>query len=388
MPTTVHRARRPRSMLRLGVVGAAVTTAVAGLGAGVAQAGGAAHLVYVAPAGQGGHGPCAHPGATTVQGGVDAVARGGTVVVCPDTYAGSVSITRTLTLRGLPGAVIDATGHDYGIGIGADHVTVTGMTVRNASGVEHPTGTPEPSGHGDGIITAVDGGQAVGDHARIIGDVTTGNAGAGIDVDSSRGTVVEFDRSSGNGAVGINVVDDFGPAAAGDLVIGNVTSDNPNGCGIALASHGGAGVTGVRVEGNRSDRNGTARGGAGILLASAVPGAVLQDNLIAGNEASGNGHSGFQLHAHAPGDHLAGNRVLGNWFGRNNVIGDAGDPGTTGVFLGTSAGSPLTITVSGNHITDDTVGIFAAGPVDLDAHGNTFRGVTHPVVTQPSYAAS
>jgi hypothetical protein len=114
-----------------------------------------------------------------------------------------------------------------------------------------------------------------------------------------------------------------------------------------------------------------------------VPGAVLRNNLFVGNRADGNGHAGFELHAHQSGDDLSGNRVLANSFGRNNLIGDTDDPSTTGIYLGSV--SPVAITLVGNRVAHDRIGIFAAGPVRLDAHGNRFAGVAQPVVTQPAY---
>jgi parallel beta-helix repeat protein len=373
--------RRP--LLRLGALCATTTAAVAGLGTATAQATPAPHVVYVAPSAGQAHGPgrgsCTHPDRTTVQAGVDEVSPGGTVVVCAGTYDEAVSIPKPLTLLGHHGAVLDAGSRPYGVGIGADHVTVTGLTVTGAG--------LDPDGHlGDGIVTVslASGAPVLGNDARILHDVTTGNAGAGIDVNSSHSTVVAGNRSYGNGAVGINVSDDFGVPASDDAVLGNVTRDNPNGCGIALADHTGAGVTGIRVIGNWSDRNGTAGGGAGILLASPVPGAVLRNNVVSGNEASGNGHGGFELHAHQSGDDLSGNRVVFNQFGENNLLGDADDPASTGVYLGSH--SPVTITVAHNRIGPDDVGIFAAGPVTLHDQGNAFVRVARPEISQPTYS--
>jgi nitrous oxidase accessory protein len=366
---------------RLAVV-AALAAATSGLSTGPATAASAPHLVYVSPARLGGGGSsCDHPNASSVQAGVDTVAPGGTVVVCRGTYGESVTIHRRLVLHGRPGAVIDASGHGYGVGIGADGVTVTGLTVTGAQVIgAPPTGLP-----GDGIVTVAFGGgpPVPADHVRLVGNVTRGNAGAGIDLNSTRGSIARDNVSTGNGAVGINVADDLGRPAIGNAIIGNRTTDNPNGCGIALADHTGAGINDNRVLDNVSDRNGTATSGAGILLASPLPGAVLRDNLIADNRAWGNGHAGFELHAHRTGDDLSGNRVVDNSFGRNNLLGDADDDAETGVYLGTQ--SPLAITVSGNRISDDRIGIFAAGPVQLTAHGNRFDDVAQPVVIQPTY---
>ena len=58
------------------------------------------------------------PDRSTIQGGVESVATGGTVVVCAGTNPESVSILKRLTLEGRRGSVVDATGQPYGIGIG------------------------------------------------------------------------------------------------------------------------------------------------------------------------------------------------------------------------------------------------------------------------------
>src|SRR5581483_7588388 len=91
---------------------------------------------------------CTDAGFSTIQTAVDAAGAGGTVVVCKGTYAESVTLSKTLALEGQPGSVIDATNQPYGVGIAANHSTVTGLTVENAT-ANAQTGAP-----GDGIITA------------------------------------------------------------------------------------------------------------------------------------------------------------------------------------------------------------------------------------------
>ena len=109
----------------MGVVSLAAA-AVAGIGlagTGVAAADIGEAVVYVSPTAAGGdNSSCVQASELSIQAAVDAVAEDGTVVVCAGTYVESVDITKTLTLRGLPGAVIDASGAPYGVGIGADYV--------------------------------------------------------------------------------------------------------------------------------------------------------------------------------------------------------------------------------------------------------------------------
>jgi len=341
--------------------------------------------VYVSPAGTAGAADrsCATAAFSSVQAAVLAVATRGTVTVCAGTYDESVTVTRSLTLAGRPGAVINASGDSYGVGVAASHVTVSGLTVENAS----VGGTLA-----DGIVTAglVGGTMTPASYITITGDVTRNNAGSGIDLNSTTDSSAIGDVSTGN-SVGINVSDDFLQPATGNAIIGNVADDNAGGCGIALADHTGKGISRNRVIGNVSNDNGlgtptgtAASAGSGVILAGATGGVF--DNTIDGNTFDGNGHAGFDVHAHAPGMNLSGNVVTGNWIGRNNLRGSEGDAGTTGVYLGDA--SPLTITVRGNVISDDDFGVFAAGgPITVDgARNNVYQDVTTDLGTSPTFS--
>lgn len=109
-------------------------------------------------------------------------------------------------------------------------------------------------------------------------------------------------------------------------------------------------------------------------------------NTVTGNVSDGNGHAGFDVHAHAPGMNLSGNVVTGNRIGVNNLRTSEGDSQTTGVYLGDA--SPLAITVEGNTISDDYYGIFSAGgPVTVrGAQHNRFQGVTSPFGSSPTFS--
>ena len=372
--------------------------------------------VYVSADGGGG-GNCRHPDATTIQEGVGMAPAGGTVVVCPGRYRESVTITTPwVTLQGVRGATVDATGQSFGIGVGADHVTVTGMTVHNAGNglvtpqtAEQICGSPPDNGVPQplcaGIVTFAVGAQGpvAGNNLTITDNELTGNAGFGIDVVSTQHSLIGDNEADRNGVVGINVVDDLGVPVRHNRIIGNDASDNRSGCGIALASHVGAGVIGNLVKDNEADRNGLANGGAGVLLATPTPGATITDNTLTGNSASGNGHAGVEVHIHVganatdekgnptptPNADAGGNRIVGNDLGRNNRLGDFGtdDPITTvGVYIGSN--SPLSIVVKDNDIRDDDIGIFQAGKqvTTVRPDANTFRHVGQPFVAIPAFA--
>ena len=63
---------------------------------------------------------------------IDATADGGELVLAPGMYAGGVTITRPLTLRGEDGAVIDARGEGTVIVVDAPNVTIANLLLRNS----------------------------------------------------------------------------------------------------------------------------------------------------------------------------------------------------------------------------------------------------------------
>lgn len=344
--------------------------------AGPANAATHPSTVYVSPTGHGTNADtsCATAGFHTVQSGVNWVLAGGTVIVCGGTYHESVSVLKKVAIVGQSGATIDATGFPYGIGLGASYSSVTSMTVKNA-------GTSDPQSPNDGIVTAAFGpnGPVAGDHEWIAGNVLTGNANAGIDLNSTQYSTARGNQSNQNG-IGVNVSDDLGRLALYNNVEGNVTDENFGGCGIALADHTGAGVAGTRVTGNRSDDNGLstptapdASAGSGVIMASPIPNGRVSGNLIQANSFDGNGHGGVVLHAHAPGGNFAGNWIVGNRIKENNLRTDSHDLQTTGVYIGTV--SPLTIKIDQNNIGPDYYGIFTAGSVTITG-SNSFTDVT------------
>lgn len=361
-----------------------------GLGvAGTAYASPAATTVYVAPSsGQpnGSGSSCQNPDFTSIQDAIEGVAVGGTVIVCGGTYPGMVNVDKRITLVGRPGAVIDATGDPYGIGISASWSTVTGMTVTGASPLN-----PDQGQLADGIVTAAFGpnGPVAADHVQILHNRVTGNLGSGIDINSSSYSTAAFNVASNNG-VGINVADDLGLPANHNTITFNTTDENFGGCGIALADHTGAGVSYNTVAFNTSDDNGLATptapdasAGSGVILASPIPGGTVKGNTITYNEFNGNGHGGVVIHAHAPGADFSGNTVSYNRIGTNNLRTDENDPQTTGVYLGSL--SPQSIKVEGNVIGPDYYGIFTSGPVTVTGKANLFVRVTHQFGSAPAF---
>lgn len=349
--------------------------------AGATTHSGAPRTVYVSPhayrAASAGWGKpsCAHASFPSIQNAVEAVAPGGTVIVCAGTYHGNVTVDKRITLAGRRGATIDATGMPYGVGVTVSYVKITGLTVKNA-------GPLSDTSLADGIITGGIGpnGPVAADHITIVGNTVTGNLGSGIDLNSTSYSVAVGNRAIGNG-VGVNVADDLGPAATHNLIANNVTNENFGGCGIALADHTGAGVSHNLVLRNVGNDNGlstptapNASAGSGVILASPVPGGVVTDNTVAFNSFDGNGHGGVVVHSHAPGSDFHGNDVVFNRIGTNNLRTDTSDTETTGIYLGSA--SPLSIKVSGNVIGPDYYGIFTAGDITVTGGHNLYHHVT------------
>jgi len=117
------------------------------------------------------------------------------------------------------------------------------------------------------------------------------------------------------------------------------------------------------------------------------PGGTVYGNVIEYNTISGNGLGGVTVHAHTPGLDLNGNIIEYNTIGTNNVDGDFDfsphvGPLTTGIVVA-STGSPLTITIAHNSITDDTYGIWRTGPVTVSGSAtNSYAGVVKGIASR------
>jgi hypothetical protein len=354
---------------------------------GVANAVSKPATVYVS------HGSsCGAPHRGSINAAIAAVAPGGTVVVCRGHYNEDAVVTKPLRLIGHhatinPSSPVLQTNSplytqagNNGVSIAAADVTVRGFTVTGATG--------------DGILSWAN-------HSRIVRNRTVGNAFTGIDLNGSSWSLVKgniTDRNTGGGITLANDTGAFTPGATAshDWIVGNEAKDNPLGCGVILADHLGSTVPGARgifanvIKGNVLRHNGdgssTAEGaGAGVVLASPVPGGAVWDNLVVGNHISASGLAGVTVHSHVPGQHFAGNRVIGNWIGQNDVTGDFGDPHTTGVYVGSV--DPLTIVVRGNVIANNHFGIFTAGAVKVrGARHNAYVHVAHRRGSTSPYA--
>ncbi|HEY3955894.1 MAG TPA: right-handed parallel beta-helix repeat-containing protein [Streptosporangiaceae bacterium] len=324
--------------------------------------------VYVSPAGTstGADTSCQTAGYSDINAAIAAVDTGGTVVVCPGTYKTQAVVTKPLTLTGDRGAYINAKGQPP-LKIGSTKLPGSiGIGVLATKGV-HVSGFHITGAGFDAILVALSS------HVTVSGNTLMHNGDVGVDLNGSSWSTATHNVSEHNHGGGFLVADDVGPNSH-NTVSFNIASRNPGGCGVILAGHTTAGVSHNRVYGNLLSYNGTLAstgGGAGVVIATEVPGETVADNTVSGNVIWGNGIAGVTIHAHEPGQNLNGNRISNNWIGTNNTLGDfiglAPKPGskknvatpdtrTTGILVGSS--SPIAVHISGNHIASDHYGIF------------------------------
>jgi len=366
------------------------------LAAGLLAAGAAAahatpvNTRYVSPSGHSGavDTSCATAGYSSINAAIAASSRGGTVVACPGTYRAEVVIGKPLNLIGRRGAVIDAAGQarldvggklpgSIGIGVlGTSDVRVSGFKVEDAGF--------------DAILVASSS------HVSVSGNLLLHNGDVGVNLNGASWSVVTGNTSEYNTGGGFLIADDNGRTSH-NVVSLNVASHNAGGCGVIVAGHGTAGVTDNVIAGNLLTYNGTlpSSSGAGVVIATEVPGETVAGNTVTGNTIYGNGLAGVTIHAHLPGQDLNGNSITGNTIGVNDTLGDriglaaspsstknvaVPDTRTTGILVG--AASPIQVRISGNSIDGDQYGIFLEGvgaAVRASLQGNRYHQVETPV---------
>ncbi|WP_141962635.1 right-handed parallel beta-helix repeat-containing protein [Actinoallomurus bryophytorum] len=330
-----------------------------------------------------------------------AVAEGGTVIVCGGTYKEDVAVTKALTIQGRSNATIDATKLTNGFLVTASHAAISGFTVKNAVGEGILVNKANSVTVQNNVVSNNDlGGLPVNPVPNTYASCAAqggvpGDCGEGIHLMGSSHSTVRNNVSTANSG-GILVSDETAPAAH-NRISGNVVARNTYACGITVVAHSPLGAPGGKpapdaagvydndVVGNTISDNGTQAEGAGVVLATGLPGGAVYDNTVEGNSISGNGLSGVTLHSHIAGQYLNGNVIRGNRIGTNNLRGDKDiaepfDTETTGILVGTV--DPLSITISGNVIGKDHYGVWTTGPVTAkNVRDNHFTGVTVPVIT-------
>jgi hypothetical protein len=190
---------------------------------------------------------------------------------------------------------------------------------------------------------------------------------------------------------GILTSDETGPSHD-NLITGNRVHDNPFDCGITFASHPPAtsviptaklpfGITHNTISNNISERNGTQvpGAGAGVGIFAPFPGTTDSANLVINNVLRDNGMPGVAMHNHAaapspaPPVHLNDNVIVGNQISGNAAdAADTATPGPTGINIVSQA--PVWGTVISQNVFDrEAVDVaFRAPAGEIDAHFNSF----------------
>ncbi len=342
----------------------------------------------------------------TITAALAAASTGDTVLVAPGTYKEDVVITKPIALLGsYRASVIDASGLSNGIfingmsaapKIGLTNVIVSGFTVRNANfeGILVANAT-------DVSLT----GNLVTDNNKSL-DISAGacngipafetnegdDCGEGIHLMATYHVSV-IDNESAYNSGGILITDETGPSQS-NLISGNNVHDNPYDCGITLASHGPAtsviptaglpyGVSDNTISHNISAHNGyqVPGAGAGVGIFAPFPGTTDARNVVIDNVLRNNGLPGVTMHNHAsapapaPPINMNDNVIVGNQISGNGAdTEDAVTSGPTGINLFSTAPVSGTV-VSQNVIDQESIDVaFNAPAGQMNVHLNNFNG--------------
>jgi parallel beta-helix repeat protein len=221
----------------------------------------------------------------------------------------------------------------------------------------------------------------------------TGDCGGAIHLVGTVNSIVS-DNLVTNNADGILISDETAESR-GNLVTHNTFKDNPQECGIVLASHVPAGKTnppfaphfGVDnniISENLSTGNGVDVGGSGAGMFSDGAGqGRVSGNVIIGNTLTNNGLGGVALHTHVgpafglPADDMSGNSIIGNIISGNLADQfDTATPGPVGININSGGGgSPVIgMVITQNVISDEAIDIAVNTPAEVDIHLNDLRG--------------
>jgi Right handed beta helix region len=315
------------------------------------------------------------------------------IEVAPGTYMESLKIQTPLSLVGAGSgrSIINARGLANGIyidGIDApkprlSNVSVTGFTIENAQFEGIYITNASFITVAENEVVSNDQGLASGSCPGLPPFETSEgeDCGEGIHLSGVDHSMV-WNNVSANNSGGILLSDDTG-ATRDNLISGNSVRNNVFDCGITLASHPPASITGSTtplgvfhnvIAENESLRNGTAGNGAGIGIFASVPGAQSYGNVVINNQVRGNGLPGVAMHSHTPGQILNDNVIVGNQISGNGAdTADAATPGPAGInVFGVSTVTGTVI--SGNSIQGEADDIVTNTSGEVAIHFNNLLG--------------
>jgi hypothetical protein len=364
----------------------------------------------------------------TIGAAVAAATPGATIVVIQGVYTEDVHITKPLSLVAAAHAqpVINAMGQPNGIfidgGIGSgtvtpgantlSQVTVAGFTIENANfegilvaNASFVTLQQNNVTNNDLLLQLPTAENGNTETCPLIPAFETNegdDCGEGIHLIGVDHATVIGNNSHGNSG-GMLLSDETGPTHD-NLIEGNTVEDNAYDCGITLASHAPAPITGSpapfgvysnTIAGNISHHNGTGLPGAGAGVGLFAPGPLNQTyaNVVSGNTLTENGLPGVAIHNHAPTNNinLSNNVVIGNYIAGNGPDGGV-ETGSAQVPTGISVlgVSPITgLIITQNWIEQESTDIVitnsgASVDVSLNAltgDGNGISNLSNPVTT-------
>ncbi|HZR56529.1 MAG TPA: right-handed parallel beta-helix repeat-containing protein [Terriglobales bacterium] len=332
---------------------------------------------------------------STISAAVAAAHPKDTIKVSPGTYAEDVIIDKSISLVGVSrgNTIIDATGLANGIYVdgldnpGLNHVLVSGFTVKNAdfegiliANSAYVTVSVTNVFNNDLSLSAQTGtcpGLPVWETAEGF------DCGEGVHLSGATYSIITNNRVYKNSG-GILLSDDTG-ATHHNVISNNIVHDNPTDCGITLASHPPAALTGSpaplgvhhnTISANNSYRNGLglAGAGAGVGLFTSVPGAKTYSNVVIGNSLTNNGLPGVSMHSHTPGQNLNNNSIIKNHIAGNHAdTDDSFTPGPTGINV--FGVSPIRGTIiTQNTIENEAIDVVANTPATVTLHLNNLLG--------------
>jgi nitrous oxidase accessory protein NosD len=330
---------------------------------------------------------------TSIGDAVAAASAGDTIKVAAGTYREDVIVDKSVILKGRgKSTIIDASRLSNGIYIdgidnpGLSNVVVSGFRVRNANFEGILVANASSVSIENNLIETNDKSQTAAPSCPGIPSFETGESfdcGEGLHLTGVEGSIVVNNTVEGNTG-GILLSDDTG-ATHDNLITGNIVMNNPLDCGITLASHPAAALTGSSsplgvfnntITENDSMSNGLAvpGAGAGVGIFDSVVGAKAFSNVVSHNRIANNGLPGVALHSHTLGQNLNDNMIISNRiFGNGPDTSDAATTGPTGINI--FGVSPITGTViSNNNINKESLDVVVNTPGDVEVHDNRLHG--------------
>ncbi len=332
---------------------------------------------------------------------VAAASAGDVIQVSQGTYNEDVVVGKTISLVGANrnNTIIDATGLKNGIYVdGMDNAGLRGVSV---------SGFKVQNANFEGILITNASGVTISDNHVVKNNINLNintaecpdipsfetnegfDCGEGIHLSGVDHSIIANNLVENNSG-GILLSDDTG-ATHDNLIMGNTVQNNPFDCGITLASHTlfgppgpptAAGVFHNTINGNVSDHNGrqTPGAGAGVGLFAPAPFNKTYGNVVVNNTITDNGLPGVAMHAHSPGASLPDNMIAGNNISGNLAdTDDTATSGPTGINVSggdDGSGHPLAVitgtVIAGNTIQQETIGIAVKTNSVVEAHLNDF----------------